>query len=112
MSKKYDPENVFAKILDNKLPSTKIYEDDFLLCFEDISKSAPIHWLAIPKKNYVDYDDFLSSAEEKEILGFFKGVNKIIKDNDLDKKGYKLQANSGKKGGQEVFHFHMHILSF
>lgn len=108
---KYDNNNIFAKILRGEIPSKKIYEDDNVFCFEDISRAAPIHWLVIPKKGYSDFTDFTSNASSQEISNFFNSVNKIIKENNLNKNGFRLITNNGKNGGQSVFHFHVHILS-
>lgn len=111
MSKQYDKNNVFAQILRKELPSKTIYEDDNILCFEDISKAAPLHWLVIPKKEYVDFTDFTSKATPEEISQFFQAINKIIEIHNLDSKGFRVITNNGTNGGQTVFHFHVHILS-
>lgn len=107
----YDTNNVFAKILRKEIPCTIIYEDQHLLCFEDISRTAPIHWLAIPKKPYTDFYHFTSETSPEEIANFFLSVNKIIQKHNLDKQGFRIVTNTGKNGGQSVFHFHVHILS-
>ncbi len=108
---KYDQDNVFAKIIRNEVPHNIIYEDKNVLCFEDIYKKAPIHWLVIPKKSYLDFHDFTSHASEQEIAQFFKAINRIISENQLELYGFRLVANTGTSSGQTVFHFHMHILS-
>ena len=74
----YDQNNIFAKILRGKIPCKKIYEDDFVLCFEDIAKAAPVHLLVIPKQSYICYEDFVQNAEPSLIAHFFKVVNNII----------------------------------
>ncbi|NRA73897.1 MAG: HIT domain-containing protein [Rickettsiales bacterium] len=107
----YDNENVFAKIIKGELTSKKIYEDDHVLCFEDIAKSAPTHWLVIPKGKYTDFSDFTTHASAKEVAHFFQTIAKILNKHGLDKTGYKLLMNTGKDSGQLVFHFHVHILS-
>ncbi len=107
----YDDNNVFAKILRNEIPSTKIYEDDHLLCFEDISRLAPIHWLVIPKSKDCNFSDFIQNNSPEKISNFFSTINKIITENNLDKEGYRLVTNCHEKAGQSVFHFHVHILA-
>lgn len=107
----YDDQNVFAQIIEGKLGSTKIYEDENVLCFEDIAKTAPTHWLVIPKGKYTDFSDFVARASSQEVAGFFSTVAKILKDHDLDRTGYKLLMNTGKDAGQVVFHFHVHIIA-
>ena len=107
----YDTINVFAKILKKEIPSKVIFEDDYVLCFEDISKAAKIHWLVIPKTQHTCFNDFISNSQDLEIVAFFRAIQKITTENNLDKYGYRLVTNNGKKVGQSVFHFHVHILS-
>lgn len=107
----YDNNNVFAKILRKELSSKIVFENEHVLCFEDISRSAKIHWLVIPKKPYTSFDDFMSKASEEEIANFFKSITQITKENNIDKYGYRLVTNNGASSGQSVFHFHVHILS-
>jgi histidine triad (HIT) family protein len=106
----YDPSNIFAKILRNEIPCTKIYEDEFVLAFPDINPKAPIHILVIPKGAYTCLDDFGSRASPAEITGFFKAVAHITDKMDLQNRGYRMIANKGLNGGQEVPHFHVHLL--
>ena len=107
----YDNENIFAKILRNEIPCEKIYEDDFVLSFKDINPQAKLHILIIPKKSFIDIADFLENGDEKYQSDFWKSVNQIIKDLNLTDKGFQLKTHKGKDGGQEVFHFHLHLLS-
>ena len=107
----YDNENVFAKIIKGTVPSKKIYEDDHVLCFEDIAKSAPVHWLVIPKGKYTDFSDFTTHSSAEEITNFFQTIAKILNEHGLDKTGYKLLMNTGKDSGQIIFHFHVHIMA-
>jgi len=105
----YDQNNIFAKIIRGEIPSTKIYEDDGILAFEDISKAAPIHILVIPKGEYISFEDFTLKAGSDEVANFFKQVAKIAAEQNLED-GYRLITNNGKNSGQTVFHFHIHIL--
>lgn len=111
MSTNYNPDNIFAKILRKEIPCTKIYEDDHVLCFEDISRAAPLHWLIIPKGAYINFTDFTSKASPEEVANFFGSVNHIIQEHNLNEQGFRMVTNNGANGGQSVFHFHMHILS-
>ena len=106
----YDPNNIFARILRGEIPCTKIYEDEFALAFPDISPKAPVHILVIPKGAYTDIADFGSRATEQEIAGFFKAVPKISAEKNLVSSGFRSIANTGLHGGQEVPHFHLHLL--
>lgn len=106
----YDPENIFAKILRGEIPCDKVYEDDYVLAFNDITPKAPVHVLVIPKGAYVSHDDFSQSATVEEIAGFTRAIGKIARDRGVAQAGYRLIANAGVNGGQEVPHYHVHIL--
>ena len=114
MEFKYDKENIFAKILRKEIPNDTVIETDFSLAFKDINPVAPVHVLVIPKGPYVNYDHFVSNARNEEILDFNNTVKEVIKKFDLDPErngnGYRLIANTGLNGVQEVPHLHFHIL--
>jgi histidine triad (HIT) family protein len=105
----YDENNVFARILRGELPCNKVYEDDQVLAFQDINPQAPTHILAIPKGAYVSWDDFSQRALDGEIAAFVRAVGTIAREAGLVEPGYRLLANVGADGGQEVPHFHVHI---
>lgn len=106
----YDDNNVFAKILRGEIPAKKVYEDEFTLAFHDIGAKAPIHVLVVPKGKYKDIAEFGSSASANEIAGFYRAVSKVAADLGLGEGGFRAIANTGTNGGQEVPHFHIHIL--
>jgi diadenosine tetraphosphate (Ap4A) HIT family hydrolase len=105
----YDDANIFAKILRGEIPSKKVYEDDYALAFHDIAPQAPVHILVIPKGRYVSWDDFSARAPDAEIAGFIRAVGQVARDNDLVAPGYRLLANIGGHGHQEVPHLHVHL---
>ena len=105
----YDESNIFARILRGEIPCSKVYEDEYALAFNDIAPQAPIHILAIPKGAYVSWDDFSARASAEEIAGFVRAVGRIARDAGLVEPGYRLLANVGANGGQEVPHLHVHI---
>ena len=105
----YDDHNVFAKILRGEIPCKKVHEDDHVLAFHDINPQAPVHILVIPKGRYVSWDDFSAHASEAEIAGFIRAVGQVARDNGLVEPGYRLLANVGVNGHQEVPHFHVHL---
>ena len=106
----YDENNIFAKILKGDIPCDKVFEDDYALAFRDIAPQKKIHILVIPKGNYIDIVDFGVRASEEEVAGFYKAVSKIASDEGLIKNGFRSIANTGEFGGQEVLHFHLHLL--
>jgi len=106
----YDTNNIFARILRGEIPCKKVYEDAFVLAFEDIAPKRPVHILVIPKGAYIDILDFSSRASGAEIQGFFRAVATIATENNLTEPGFRSIANTGLHGGQEVPHFHLHLL--
>ncbi len=107
----YDNNNIFSKILRNEIPCNKIYEDEHSLFFHDINPQAKIHVLGIPKKNCIDFSDFITNSDKNSISSFFQSINFVLDKLDIKKSGYRIISNSGENGGQEVPHFHVHILA-
>lgn len=105
----YDENNIFAKILRGEIPCSKVYEDDHVLAFNDIQPQTKVHVLVIPKGAYVSFADFSQQASEAEIAGFFRAAGKIAKDLGIEDDGYRVLANTGVHGHQEVPHFHLHL---
>ncbi|WP_420136780.1 histidine triad nucleotide-binding protein [Sphingomonas sp.] len=105
----YDDSNIFARILRGEIPAKTVYEDEFALAFHDINPQAPLHILVIPKGPYASWDDFSAKASETEIAGFVRAVGTVARDNGLVEPGYRLLANTGGHGGQEVPHLHVHL---
>ena len=105
----YDPENVFAKILRSEIPCDRVYEDDWALAFKDINPQAPVHILVVPKGEYISSDDFAANASDAEIAGFFRAIGEIARLSEIVNSGYRILANHGRDGHQEVPHFHIHI---
>ena len=107
----YNENNIFAKILRKEIPCDKVYEDEFSLFFKDINPQAKIHILGIPKFPCTSFSDFLKNADNESISFFFKSVQIVINQLNIEESGYRLITNSGEDGGQEVPHFHIHILA-
>ena len=105
----YDDSNIFARILRGEIPATRVYEDDHALAFHDIAPQAPVHVLVIPTGRYVSWDDFSARAGEAEIAGFVRAVGTVARELGLVAPGYRLLANVGVDGGQEVPHLHVHL---
>jgi len=105
----YDPGNVFAKILRGEFKCSMVYEDEHALAFHDINPLAPVHVLVIPKGEFVSMDDFSAQASPEQVAGFFRAVGEVARRLGLDQSGYRLLANTGVHGHQEVPHFHVHV---
>lgn len=106
----YDDNNIFARILRGEIPARKVHEDEYALAFHDIGAKAPVHVLVIPKGKYISIADFGANAAPEEITGFYRAVSKVAKDMELHDAGFRAIANTGVNGGQEVPHFHIHLL--
>ncbi len=98
---------IFCQIINKELPSTIVYEDEQVIAFNDINPSADVHVLIVPKK-HIDSIMELEEADEKLAGHLLTVAHKIAKEKNL--KGYKLQFNVGKEGGQIIFHLHLHLL--
>ncbi len=107
----YDHNNIFARILRGEIPCRKVYEDAHVLAFHDIHPQAPTHVLVIPKGAYVSFDDFSATAPAEEIAAFMRAVGQIARDLGVAEPGYRILANTGLNGGQEVPHFHLHLFA-
>ena len=105
----YDDANIFARILRGEIPSTRVYEDEWAIAFEDINPQAANHTLVIPTGRYVSWDDFSARASAEEIAGFVRAVGQVARAKGLVESGYRLLANVGAHGGQEVPHLHVHL---
>ena len=108
-TKPYDHSNIFARILRGEIPCRKVHEDDHALAFHDINAQAQVHILVIPKGAYVSWEDFSARASAEEIAGFVRAVGHVAREAGLVEPGYRILANVGANGGQEVPHFHVHI---
>jgi diadenosine tetraphosphate (Ap4A) HIT family hydrolase len=106
----YDENNIFAKILRQEIPCNKIYEDEYVLAFDDIAPKAPVHILIIPKNSYKDFAHFSTHATQQELVNYFRVIPEIAAIAKVNDSGYRLITNNGKDANQLVYHFHMHML--
>ena len=110
----YDDQNVFAKILRGEIPNKTVLETEHSLAFHDISEQAPIHVLVIPKGPYVNFDHFAAEASDAEVIDYTRAVGEVCRITGAAQseggQGYRMVANTGPSGVQEVPHLHVHIL--
>jgi histidine triad (HIT) family protein len=115
MAYSYDTENIFAKILRGEIPNDTILETEHCLAFKDIAPQAPDHVLIIPKGPYVSFDHFAAEATAEEIVDYTRTIGKICDmlgvDLAAEGEGFRMIANTGKNGVQDVPHLHVHILA-
>ncbi len=109
----YDDQNIFAKILRGEIPNSTVLETKYSLAFRDVAPQAPDHILVIPRGPYVTFDHFAANATDAEIVDFTRTIGDVCRMTTLDPDngdGYRLIANAGDHGVQDVPHLHVHIL--
>lgn len=106
----YDQQNVFAKILRGEIPCAKVYEDDHVLAFDDITPQAPVHTLVIPKGPYLSINEMSAEGKTEELAALLKALGTVAEIKGVKETGYRVIANTGADAAQEVPHLHFHIL--
>mgnify|MGYP001612600664 FL=1 len=109
---KHDPNCIFCKIVDGKIPSRKVYEDEEILAFHDISPWAPVHFLMIPKIHIAS----MAQVEDAHapLLGRMMALAPRLALEagclPYPEGGFRMVVNTGSHGGQEVHHLHLHVI--
>ena len=107
---------IFCKIIKNEIPSSKVYENDDILAFKDINPQAPVHIIVIPKKhieNILELNDeslLKTYSSNDTVPKIHKAIKEIVREQNLDKQGFRLVTNTGEHACQTVKHLHFHIL--
>ena len=99
---------LFCKIIAGEIPSTKVYEDEYVFAFRDINPQAPVHILVVPKE-HICCVDAVNESNSIYVAKCYEAIAKIAKAEGLDR-GYRVINNCGEDGGQTVMHLHFHIL--
>ena len=100
---------LFCKIIAGEIPSTKVFEDENCYAFKDINPLAPVHILVVPKAHIASAAEI--TAENSEYVAYiFEAIAKIVREQGLDKDGFRVVTNCGDFGCQSVKHLHFHIL--
>lgn len=98
---------VFCKIAAGEIPSTKVYEDERVLAFEDLNPMMPVHVLIIPKEHHANIGDSIPD----DLMGhLFNTVKKIAEIKGISETGYRVIVNTGDDACQTVHHVHVHVL--
>ncbi len=103
-----DPHCIFCKIIAGQIPCQKAFEDEELLAFHDINPWAPVHVLIIPKRHIASLTD--AGPEHNALLGRMLGLAPQLMRELGVNNGFRTVINTGKDGGQEVYHLHMHVM--
>ena len=101
---------LFCKIVSGDIPSSKVYEDDNVFAFNDISPMAKNHWLFIHKEHTKNADE-MANENPEHLLDIFKAISVVTSDHGVVENGYSVITNCGPDAGQTVFHTHFHVLS-
>ncbi|ANY68591.1 histidine triad nucleotide-binding protein [Paenibacillus sp. BIHB 4019] len=100
---------IFCKIVEGTLPSTKVYESDTVVAFQDIKPEAPVHILIIPKKHIATMND-VTAVDDTIMAELFTAARQIAIELGIAESGYRLINNVNSDGGQLVYHLHFHLL--
>lgn len=98
---------LFCKIIAGEIPSAKVYEDDKVYAFKDISPVAPVHVLVVPKKHYSS----VMEVDDPEVFGqIFEVIQKLAKEFGVSEDGFRIINNCGDNACQSVKHIHFHLV--
>ncbi len=100
---------LFCKIIAGEIPSTKIYDDEYVYAFADIDPQAPFHAVIVPKAHITSAAE-ITADNSIYIAKIFEAVATIAKEQNLEK-GFRVVNNCGEEGGQTVGHLHFHLLA-
>lgn len=101
---------LFCKIIKGQIPSEKVFENEKVFVFKDIYPQAKEHYLVVPKF-HVESLAHLESSNADIVSDLFRAANKISEDKGFKNNGYRSVINTGKHGGQTVFHLHLHVMT-
>ncbi|WP_058304054.1 histidine triad nucleotide-binding protein [Gorillibacterium timonense] len=100
---------LFCKIIRGELPSKKVYEDDDVLAFWDISPLAPVHVLTVPKK-HIESAMKLGDADAELLARLHHGIREVARATGIEESGFRIVSNVGSDGQQTVPHLHFHVI--
>ena len=104
-----DPTCIFCKIIDGTSPSTKVYQDEHVVAFDDIHPAAPVHVLIVPSEHIASINEI--EPDHETLIGhMFTVAKNIAVEKGISKTGYRLIINNGPDAKQAVFHLHLHLL--
>ncbi|MCH7516779.1 MAG: histidine triad nucleotide-binding protein [Bacteroidetes bacterium] len=101
---------IFSKIINKEIPADIVFETDTILAFKDVNPQAPVHILIIPKVEIPKVTDIIVKEHDGLLGEMIDAANKLAKEMGIAEDGFRLVFNCGDKGGQEVYHLHLHLL--
>jgi len=100
---------IFCKIVNGTIPSSRVYEDDDVMAFDDIHPMAPVHVIIIPKRHIETLMD-VTADNMKAVSSLMNAAREVARVKGIDKRGFRTVINCNEEGGQVIFHLHMHVL--
>ena len=100
---------IFCKIANKEIPSTIVYENDYVIAFDDLHPVAPVHTLVVPKKHISNIME-LQDGDMQYIAEIHKAIQEVAKIKGVDKTGFRVITNYGEDGGQTILHLHYHVV--
>ncbi len=100
---------IFCDIVEGKIPSTKVYEDENVIAIRDLNPQAPVHDLVIPKKHFDNIVDLANNDDGTYVTAVFDAIAEVAKTEGTDG-GFRVINNCGSDAGQTVMHVHFHVL--
>lgn len=100
---------IFCKIVSGSIPSSKVYEDEDVVAFDDIHPMAPVHVIVIPRRHIPTLMD-VGPGSMNEATSLINAAQEVARIKGIDKSGFRAVMNCNKEGGQVIFHLHMHVL--
>ncbi len=101
---------IFCKIVDKKIASGIVFENEKILAFKDLNPKMRVHYLFIPKVHY-DSLAHIPPQEMAVMSDLYAAIKQVSENEGFAQSGYKTQINTGRGGGQEVFHLHVHLMA-
>ena len=102
------PDCLFCKIIAGEIPSSKVYEDDQCLAFNDIAPQAPTHFLVIPKEHIASVSE-VDGGNSRLVAHIFEVIARLAAEKGME--SYRVVSNIGEQAGQSVPHLHFHVLA-
>ncbi len=100
---------IFCKLANGVIPTSLVYEDEFVSAFKDLNPQAPVHILVVPKKHYENVLDVKDG--DCIITKIYEAINKIAEKEGFAESGFRVINNCGKDAGQTVMHMHFHVIA-
>jgi histidine triad (HIT) family protein len=100
---------IFCKIVEGKIPSSKVFENEFVIGFVDLAPHAKLHYLFIHRQHTKDINE-VADSDPGQLKDIFKAISSYTKESGMDKTGFRVVTNQGPHAGQTVFHTHFHVI--